>query len=72
MLEPIMARALAVEIRKSIPTLEAIAGLLEAASADPEKPVEDLYPRASSAALDGVSLNLQTLRDQVLEEAGLA
>ncbi len=72
MLEPIMARALAVEIRKSIPTVEAIASLLEAASADGDKPVEDLYPRACSAACDGVAMNLQVLRDRLLEEAGLS
>jgi hypothetical protein len=74
MLQPIMARAIAAEIRNTIQTTEAIAGLLEAAATYAEShgtEVEDIYPRACGAALDGLGMQLQVERDKLLENAGI-
>lgn len=71
MLEPIMAKAIAAEIRNTTPTVDAIGGLLEAA-AEGSQPIHDIYPRATAAALQGVAAQLNELSERLLDNAGLA
>lgn len=73
MLEPIMAKAIAAEIGASpVQTLDSIKRLLESAAAPENVPVEDIYPRACAAALNGVADQLQELSTRLLEQAGLS